>query len=238
MSTTASIRATPEPSLELAERLVSELQNALPLKVEAVSLGVPSMLPFKVISLRESLLCRIADLAGSTIYLCKEDRGMGAAILARAVLEATALLFVLGKMVKKALESKEIGEFDRRIMAMLFGGKSDKSPVPSINILTHVEKMDRAFKGILVHYGNLSEMAHPNFAGVLGSYAQVETQNYELRVGPHGRLKAMIDEVVVPTLCLCLFIAGNVSSNISRALEEFSSICHKAHSAGIEEEGA
>lgn len=214
----------PRPSIPLAEKLVSSLKASLPPKVEAVPPGIPPGLPFKVMSLREPLLCRIADLTEASIHLCKIDRGMGAAILARAVLEATALLFALTEMVENIVDSREIGDFDTRIAAMLVGSKNQGTPVQATNVLTHIQRMDRSFRGILDHYGILSEIAHPNFAGVLGSYAQAGAEKYELTVGPRDRLKTMIDQVVVPTLCLCLVASDRFNARVSHALAEFCAI--------------
>jgi hypothetical protein len=224
MNTPSRKRALPRPSIPLAERLVSTLKETLPPKVAAVPQGIPPEFPFKVLSLREPLLCRIVDLVEASIQLCKTDKGMGATILARAVLlEATALLFGLAEIAEGVMKGANFDDFDRRLNAMLVGGRNRKTPVEATNILTHIKKMDKTFEDILEHYDLLSEIAHPNFAGVLGSYGRIGSVKFELIVGPRERLKSIVEQVVVPTLCLCLVAAGKFSNRISVVLVEFCS---------------
>lgn len=227
----------PRPSISLAERLVSELKETLPTKVEPAPQGIPPEFPFKVLSLREPLLCRIVDLIEASLHLCKADRGMGAAILARAVLETTAVLFALAEMVEGIAKGGDVDDFERRLNAMLVGSRNQETPVEAINILTHVKKMDKTFEGILGHYDLLSELAHPNFSGVLRSYTRLGSAKFELIVGPRDRLKSVINQVVVPTLCYCLIAAGRFSDRISAVLVAF---CwtHQKSNGQVSEEGA
>lgn len=225
---TASKKHQPASSLALAERLIVSLREELQFNADAALLGIPSKLPFKVLSLREPLLHRIVDLAEATICLCREGRGMGAGILARSVLETTAILYVLREMVDRVVESRSLGGFDSRLMSMLFGSKNKRTPVDAVNIITVIEKMDRKFAGILEHYGHLSEVSHPNYAGVMGSYATIGPSKFQLQVGPREGLDEMIGRVVVPTLCLCLLVSSHLAVGIRDAFEEFSSICHEA----------
>jgi len=230
-------RHLPRPTISLAERLVSDLKATLPPKVNAAPEGIPPEFPFKVLSLREPLLCRIVDLVEASLELCKVDKGMGAAILARAVLEATAVLFALVEGVEGIAKGKDVGDFEQRLNAMLAGSKNQKTPVDAINILTHIKKMDKTFEGILDHYGSLSELAHPNFAGVLNSYARLGSGKFELLVGPRTRLKSVIGQVVAPTLCYCLIASGRFSDRISAVLSAFF-LMHLRANGRISEERA
>lgn len=220
MNTTSRKKRLPRPSIPMAEKLVSDLKETLTLKVDAAPPGVPSAFPFKVLSLREPLLHRIVDLVEASIYLCKNDKGMGAAILARAVLEATALLFALLEMVE-GINDENFGDFERRLNAMLLGSKNKTTPLVAVNIWTQIQKMDKSFEGIEEHYGLLSELAHPNFAGVLNSYARLGSAKFELIVGSRTRLKSVIGQVVVPTLCYCLTVSVIFSDRISAVLAAF-----------------
>ena len=161
---------------------------------------------------------------------------MGAAILARAVLEATAVLFSLAEDVEGIAKGKDVGDFERRLNAMLVGSRNRKTPVDAINILTHLKKMDKSFEGILEHYDSLSELAHPNFAGVVNSYAQLGPGEFEMIVGRRSRLKSVITQVVVPTLCYyCLIASGGFSDRISAVLSAFS-LMHLRANGRISEE--
>lgn len=230
-------RHLPRPSISLAEKLVSDLKATLPPKVNSAPEGIPPEFPFKVLSLREPLLCRIVDLVEASLELCKADKGMGAAILARAVLEATAVLFALVEGVEGIAKGKDVGDFEQRLNAMLVGSRNRKTPVDAINILTHIKKMDKTFEGILEHYDLLSELAHPNFDGVLNSYAQLGSGKFELIVGRRTRLKSVIGQVVVPTLCYSLIESGRFSDRISAVLAAFC-LMHLRANGWISEERA
>lgn len=214
----------PQPSISLAEKLVSDLKEALPPKVVAAPQGVPPEFPFKVLSLRETMLWRLVDLVEASLQLCRAEKGMGAAILARAILEATAVLFALAEGVEGIAKGGDVAAFEQRLIAMLLGSKNRETSVEATNILTHIKKMDKTFEGILGHYELLCELAHPNFSGVLHSYGQLGSTKFELIVGPRTRLKSLIDEVVVPTLCCCLIASGRFSDRVSAVLVAFCSM--------------
>ncbi len=228
MNTPSRKKRLPRPSIPMAEKLVSDLKETLTPKVDAAPPGVTQAFPFKVLSLREPLLYRVVDLAEASIHLCKTDKGMGAAILARAVLEATALLFALAEMVE-SINAENLGDFERRLNAMLLGSKNQSTPLVAVNILTQVQKMDKTFEGIEGHYGLLSELAHPNFAGVLNSYGRLSSVSFELILGPRDKLKSVVRQVVVPTLCYCLVASGRFSDRISAVLAKFCSIHLRAN---------
>lgn len=234
MNTPGRKKSLPRPSIQLAERMVSRLKGTLPPKVEPAPQGIPPEFPFKVLSLREPLLYRIVDLVEASIQLCKADKGMGAAILARAVLEATALLFALAEMAEAVMAGENLDTFDGRLNAMLVGSRNQRTPVEAINILTHIKKMDKSFEGLLEHYDLLSEIAHPNFAGVLGSYGRAGSVKFELIVGPRDRLKSIVGQVVVPTLCLCLVASGSFSDRVSTVLGRFFSMHERARGQNSE----
>jgi hypothetical protein len=179
----------------------------------------------------------IVDLVEASLHLCKADKGMGAAILARAVLEATAVIFALTEGVEGVAKGEDVGAFEQRLTAMLIGSKNGKTPVEATNILTHIKKMDKSFEGILKHYELLSELAHPNFSGVLRSYSLLGLDKFELIVGPRDRLKSLIDQVVVPTLCSCLIASGRFSDRISIVLAAFCSM-HQDGKGRPADEGA
>lgn len=217
----------------MAEKLVSDLKETLTPKMDAAPPGVPSAFPFKVLSLREPLLHRIVDLVEASIYLCKNDKGMGAAILARAVLEATALLFALLEMVE-GINDENFGDFERRLNAMLLGSKNKTTPLVAVNIWKQIQKMDKSFEGIEEHYGLLSELAHPNFAGVLNSYGRLGSVDFELILGPRDKLESIVGQVVIPTLCYCLVASGRFSDRISAVLAKFFALHLRAHGQASE----
>lgn len=218
-----------ERTLERAAELVSRLKALIPSQVQAAALGDPSKLPFKLLSVREPLLFRIVDLSEASLLLCREDRPVGAAVLARAVMESAAALYVLAEMVSRVVDTNEVGTFDETVTRMLFGSRNEKTPAEAINVLSYIDKMDKEFVGLRRWYNNLSEIAHPNYAGVMALYAEVDRERYIVEIGPSERLKSLGSKVVVPALCSCLKICLHYRSKIEEILENFCRVCHAAN---------
>jgi len=223
-----------ESDIYQAAELASALQASLPRQVHAAPLGFPSKAPFKLLSLRETLLWRVADMAGAAVSLCQTDRAVPAAVLARAALETTAVLYGLGVMVARVVETHRVDEFDARAMRMLFGSRNRQTPTEAINILTHIDQMDRNFSGLRSWYDDMSEIAHPNYAGVMASYGKVDRDRYIVELGPRDWPKGMVG----PALCACLEIARRTRDSIDRRFEEFSRLCHDLDVENEQDEGA
>ena len=212
------------PSFDRAKGLVGAVRALLDLEVTpAAPSGVSvSKLPFKVMSLRATLLYRVVDLAESSLSLLP-DRATGAAILARAVMETVALFFALRTLVAAVVEPRQLNNFDEKIMQMTFGSRAGHTSEQALNILTIIKHMDKAFKGMAHWHAQLSEFAHPNYAGVLGSYGAVRKGTLVLSL--EKRRTQPLGRVVVVTLCTCLEVARNLHWHIDEDLETFRSIC-------------
>jgi hypothetical protein len=58
------------------------------------------------------------------------------------------------------------------------GWKSEADFPVAFNILTLIDHLDRELSGVRRAYDSLSEVAHPNYGGVHGLFAQVDQQNF------------------------------------------------------------
>jgi hypothetical protein len=67
-------RPLPPCTIEHAKDLVNRTRNSIPDRVEAGGFGGHSKLPFKLISLRETAVLRVLDLAESAIALHEDSR--------------------------------------------------------------------------------------------------------------------------------------------------------------------
>jgi hypothetical protein len=215
--------SAPQPSAERAAELVLAVKQLLPLEVQGHYPKSFTKLPMKVLSLREALLFRIADLSEAALSL-EPGHGMGAAILARSVMETTAVLFALQEMVLRVATTGQLGDFDKTtVMRMLFGSRNKKTPVEAINVLTQIDRMDKTFKGLRSWYDDLSEFAHPNSPGVLISYGRLDRKTFALSLEKAHSDK--LEKVSVLALCACLEIARGIRQKIENALEDFQKVC-------------
>jgi hypothetical protein len=214
-----------------AEDLVTRIEADLRPVIRAIDLGGPSLLPFKVASLRQTLVLRILDLARSSMSLCRAGLNVGAAILARALMETTSQLFRLEDLIRRATGSADLDELDDRIMTMLFGSRNRSTRREAVNILTQIDAMDRMFTGLRTWYDDLSELAHPNFAGLLASYARVEREpSAWIAGGPPEKSRSLAQRVVIPALCACLEISLSYQTKLTALEPAFAEACH--HRAG------
>jgi hypothetical protein len=214
----------PKPSIKLASDLAAELRAELPRTVERAALGTPSKLPLKLVTLREALLFRLVDLADATVSASTGGLALGAAVLVRAVIETTAMLYAVGDLVATVVQRRSVEGVDLSIMQMLFGSKNKMTRQEASSILNRIDKMDRSFKGLRQQYENLSELVHPNFLGVVGSYSMVDKDR--LYFGPSERMSTLVPVVVVPVLCFCLHASQLQHAKISAAFQDFCSVCH------------
>ncbi len=55
------------------------------------------------------------------------------------------------------------------------------------NILSLIDQMDKAIAGVRSTYDSLCECTHPNWAGVMGSFGEIDREAFELKLGPRAK---------------------------------------------------
>lgn len=172
-------------------RLLSEaIASCLPDSIAAAALPLQSKIPFKVLSLRETLFHRASALASPAVALLEAGNWVSGILLTRAVMETTGLIAVLGYEITKFVETFDTQRFDTFLIRCLLanrrdtGGMEDKFPAESI--LKFIDKVDKKNKGFRATYNELCEYAHPNYDGVLGSFGNVNRATFVLTLGPNS----------------------------------------------------
>lgn len=79
-----------------------------------------------------------------------------------------------------------LSAFDEHAMAVLLGSRTEGWGRPEFikakNIVTIIERLDKTFDGAIKGvYDDLSEHAHPNFAGMAATYSEPVAANHETR---------------------------------------------------------
>lgn len=216
---------TPEISIEYARQQVEKIEKSLPQGFDISTLGFPSPIPFKVVTLREVLLHRLSELARSAVDLISAERPVAAVILTRGVMETTATLFAVKLLIDESLERREVSGADNTVMRLLFGGRNERASQRAINVQDHLEKMDETFAGIKNWYDDLSDIADPNFPGLMGSYAAIDRSRFRVQLGPNPEWDEMGVRVALPALCACLEIAIHLYNGMKSPLERFVAMC-------------
>jgi hypothetical protein len=170
-----------------ARAWADRLQVSLPQSVDARALRVMSKAPFQLLCTREALIWRTEELARTACDALERDDFAAAAILTRAVTENAALTWMLLDVLEKRASCTP-QQLNDKLMRMLVGSSLwDDAPKP-VHVLDCLRKMDKTISGVLRSYDQLSEIAHPNWAGVSGLYSKNDEPNFTANFGRGLRL--------------------------------------------------
>jgi hypothetical protein len=133
-----------------------------------------SLMPFKVLVRREALAYRFVDLCSGAVESFRDEQLSSTAVLTRAALETTAALYHLHAKVESAVEAGTVGDMETYLKRALLGNRSKWGTRNAINVIAFVDEMDKKYNGTRRRYDELSEFAHPNWAGTLGLYHEID----------------------------------------------------------------
>lgn len=191
--------------LALAKKMAAEIAGSLPKELYAGSFTLKSKLPYKACSFREVLIHRVSDLADVSIELFTLGSLVPAFVMARAVVETTAMMHWLHEKAREFLEKKDEDAFDEFLMNGMLGSKDGTTEQISYNILTAIDRLNKDFDGIRAMYDRLCEFTHPNWSGVMGSYSVIEEEKFLLHLGKHHRKPPIAFGLGPLIACLAIF---------------------------------
>ena len=160
-----------------AGRRIELLSGHLPQVVNARSLSLTSKLPLKALTYREASVWRCEELARSAHASFANDDIVSGIVLTRALTETAAGVWYLLELVDRQLDNGVDPDLDDKLMRLLMGHKNQEGMPESLNALTFIDKMEKRIPGIRGAYDNMSECAHPNYAGTAGAYADTDYEN-------------------------------------------------------------
>lgn len=115
-------------------------------------------------------------------------------------------------------------------MLMRLLGASKKwleAPKP-VHVLDCLRKMDKKIPGVLSSYDNLSEVVHPNWAGVVGLYSKNDQPNFITRFGRGLRgvdsSRSMITNAMLGSLGAFEYAYNRIADLMPAFLAELESI--------------
>jgi len=164
----------------------ARLNASLPNGIEIAALTLKSKLPFKALSIRELLIHRVAALSSAAVDLFKQQQAIPAVILTRAIVETVAVMLVFHDRLDRFLKDqlKDVADFDDFLMRCLLGSKNNPEMPTATNILTFIDRVEKKVPGFRSVYDGLCECAHPNWAGTLGAFGEIDREKFEVKLGP------------------------------------------------------
>lgn len=220
-----------EQDLKLAKGWVSELNKLAPQEIKHDDYSTIAKIPFKVATIKEIFLYRVADLSKIAIELIDKKKCLAAAILIRSIMETTAMLYYVYNKMKSVVEKNDVGDIDEYLMRVILGCKEQEDLSKPINVLTAIQKVDKWLnKGIpeektknifMGFYNALSDYTHPNWWGGLGAYGEVNAEFMSLKCATPN---IPISEVVAP-LAATLSVFKHVYMEINNLMEAFIKTC-------------
>jgi hypothetical protein len=141
------------------------------------------VITFDSLILRDVLCHRIHELSSGALVLYDADKFISACILTRSVAETASVLFCHHKEITDFNINHDVQKLNKFIDSVLTGSRDKSTPFGSINILTHIDKVDKDYPGFREMYDVLSEYTHPNFSGTLVSFGKYDEENSRLILG-------------------------------------------------------
>ena len=203
--------------LQLAKIVAIDSRGRLPKELYFGSFSLNSKLPFKATVLRELLLHRFSDYLDAAVELYESNRIAPAYTITRALVETTALMYLLSVKTTEFVETKNVILFDDFLMKGMFGSKDKKTPVESFNVLTLIDHLDKMFSGMREMYGGLCEFTHPNYSGLTGSYSSIDEVKHIALLGKNYS-ELPIEYGLIP-LIVCVDLFTDYYNSLAKKLE-------------------
>jgi hypothetical protein len=214
-----------------ARARANALRDSLPQSVDAAALGVrekaPFQLLFQLLCTRQALIWRTEELARTACDALERDDFAAAALLARATVESAALAWKLMEVPdeRRKLSPQELND---TLIRMLVGSRLWPDVPQALQILSCIDRMDKKVPGVRRSYDILSEIAHPNWRGVFGMYAETDRPKFTAHFGRGLRsaegTKGAVVSALLGGLDLFEFAYNRISDGMPEFLAELESI--------------
>ena len=135
--------------------------------------------PWRARLLRESTAWRLQDLLEQSLALSRQGCLLGALILLRSAFETLAVLIYLNMSIRSVVTGNlGFHIFSDKTSLLLLGSRDKTTSHEQISILTVLNGANKRYPGLSDWYAALSEIAHPNFEGMLMGYSTADQENH------------------------------------------------------------
>ena len=163
--------------LQVARKCQAHITQSRPEGVDPLAFpNLKSKTPYTAVVFRDAQYCRFEELCRAACDLFERGDVVAANICVRAMLETASSIWYLMELLQKEVNQGLSGSAHAKIVQLLLGQRSDTdSGLPqSKNILSILDHADKKLPGLRKNYDRLSEFAHPNWSGALGTYGDRE----------------------------------------------------------------
>jgi hypothetical protein len=182
-----------------------------------------SLAAWKIATLEQALRYRLCALAEGAICLWNAHNSVSAVVLARAVVETTALIIDFERKLKRHLAARDLASINKLADKTTFssrqeafeGGKGDR--FESTNILTQLDVLGKRLTRIMDLYHQLSDIAHPNGNGHYFYFGSLNADTGEYALSEASALRTLS---LVHAGCGTLMLASSALDKIVAAIPE------------------
>ena len=217
-------KLTDDQLLEIARIGSENIASDVPEKIDPASVSTRATIPFRALVIRTVMRARLAELTTVASNLFDRDTRVSAFILTRAALESVAIINAINKRMLRAIEENEVGDSGEIFERLGWGSKNDLTPADAINILTQITKLDKQYPEmhVQIQYDDLSEVSHPNWGGVVGSYSHFDSDELYQVIDQGTLLPASLG---LKALVTAISIFENIYNLTASLLPDFSKLC-------------
>lgn len=168
----------------------------------------------KILIYINSMSWRFIDFCESAYENYKNEKITVAISLTRNAFETIAGLWYINKKINTMIETNNLN-LKEDLMKLIFGNKLKNQPkMPeAINIKTFIQQIDKEVTGFLFNYENLCEISHPNYAGTIYSYANINAKKYTVKFGKNIRQNYNLEKIGINNLSNILNLYIYLSNN-------------------------
>jgi cation transport protein ChaC len=201
------------------------LESNLPTHVDGFALSTHTKIPFKVLLYRDALIWRMTELSRAAFESFEGDKLGSAVILTRAAVETSAAQWYLWRKLNGAVQARTVGDIDKDLMKLVMGSKTNPDLPQAINVLTFIDHTSKDIDGFREQYDNLSEVAHPNWAGTTLLYSKPDPQSLCADFGANIRGDRGTKQVGALNLSVALMIFERNYALIADLMPSFVALC-------------
>lgn len=197
-----------------------------------------SKTPFKVMLYVNAMTWRMYDMSCAAITLLKQGKLIPALCVVRACWENMVATYELRELVSDCCEKQAIDSIDDNLMRLLYSNRYDKDnryvgeehfeqfkEYKAKNILTIVQKLEKAYPKAKDIYSVICEFVHPNGDGVCGSYSYLDESSHTVFFGLQFRQESSLFPAFITTLSCSIDLYIMFIESIKESIIEFSQLC-------------
>lgn len=201
---------------------LARLADKLPTAIDLLALHKRYKAPGKVEMLRGSLIWRAEELGKNALAALEAGNFVTAALLTRAVMETTAALVFLHKLVTRAVSQGCSPALEEKLTGFLTGSKLWEELGGAIHVNDMLREVSKVIPGYFEeHYAALSEIAHPNWSGAFGAFGIIDKEKMVINFARGGRSRETQRGTIIGRLVGSIGLFLGYHDMLGQALPDF-----------------